>query len=79
MNFFVELDRNVIRPLQRSRTELAARHSAESLIEAFVGKRQAGALSDLIDLRLVKPIIQRAVADAGSHGLDRRERYPPAR
>ena len=66
MNFFVELDRNVIRPLQKSRTALAQRYSADDLLEAFVNKRQAGALTDLIDLRRVKPIIQRARADAGT-------------
>lgn len=66
MNFFVELDRNVIRPLQKSRTALAARYSPGDLLSAFVTKRQAGALTDLIDLRRVKPIIQRARADAGA-------------
>jgi ParB family transcriptional regulator, chromosome partitioning protein len=66
MNFFVELDRNVIRPLQKSRLNLAGRYSTEDLLRAFVNKRQAGALNDLIDLRRVKPIIQRARVDAGS-------------
>jgi ParB family transcriptional regulator, chromosome partitioning protein len=66
MNFFVELDRNVIRPLQRSRHELAATYDDEALRQAFISKREQGALPDLIDLRKVKPIISRAVLDAGS-------------
>jgi hypothetical protein len=65
MNFFVELDRNVIRPLQRSRHELAATYDDEALRKAFIIKREQGALPDLIDLRKVKPIISRAVMDAG--------------
>jgi hypothetical protein len=66
MNFFVELDRNVIKPLQRSRVELAKEFTPESLQSSFLAKRDVGALSDLIDLRKVKPIIQRAERDAGS-------------
>lgn len=65
MNFFVELDRNVIRPLERSRPVLAKEFSAAKLRAAFLKKRTEGALSDLIDLRNVKPIIERAVLDAG--------------
>ncbi|WP_205696029.1 ParB/RepB/Spo0J family partition protein [Conexibacter sp. SYSU D00693] len=66
MNFFVELDRNVIRPLARNRTHMSERYDAEALRSAFVEKREHGALDDLIDLRKVKPIIQRAQVDAGA-------------
>jgi ParB/RepB/Spo0J family partition protein len=66
MNFFVELDRNVIRPLARSRKELAESFDEEALLKAFVEKREHGALPTLIDLRKVKPIIQRAETDAGA-------------
>jgi ParB family chromosome partitioning protein len=66
MNFFVELDRNVIRPLARKRTRLAEDFDAEALREAFVTKREHGALDDLIDLRKVKPIIERAASAAGA-------------
>ena len=68
MNFFVELDRNVIKPLSRHRTELAIEFDADKLQASFLAKRQAGALNDLIDLRKIKPIIQRAEIDAGSPG-----------
>ena len=74
MNFFVELDRNVIRPLAKSRQGLAKEFSANKLRDAFLSKRDSGALPDLIDLRKVKPIIDRAASDAGApespSGLD---------
>jgi hypothetical protein len=66
MNFFVELERNVIKPLERSRKQLSTEFTASRLRTAFVAKRDAGALKDVIDLRLVKPIIDRAAIDAGT-------------
>jgi ParB/RepB/Spo0J family partition protein len=69
MNFFVELDRNVIRPLATERTELAERFDREALLEAFVAKRRANRIRNITDFRKVKPIIDRARADAG--GADR--------
>jgi len=68
MNFFVELDRNVVKPLGRNRVELAQEFDAGTLQASFLAKRDSGAMSDLIDLRKVKPIIQRAERDAGSPG-----------
>jgi ParB/RepB/Spo0J family partition protein len=64
MNFFVELDRNVIKPLVRERQVLAAEFDEETLRRSFLEKREAGALPDLIALRKVKPIIKRAAVDA---------------
>lgn len=69
MNFFVELDRNVIRPLQTERTGLAERFGREALLAAFVAKRRANRIRNITDFRKVKPIIDRARADAG--GADR--------
>lgn len=66
MNFFVELDRNVIRPLQAERTTLAERFDREALLAAFVAKRQANRIRNITDFRKVKPIIDRARADAGA-------------
>jgi ParB/RepB/Spo0J family partition protein len=66
MNFFVELDRNVIKPLARDRTGLAEEFSEKALRQSFLAKRRAGAMDDLIALRKVKPIIKRAAADAGN-------------
>ncbi len=66
MNFFVELDRNVIRPLARNRPKLAEQFDEGALQESFLAKRSSGALTDLIDLRKVKPIINRAAVDAGA-------------
>jgi ParB/RepB/Spo0J family partition protein len=66
MNFFVELDRNVIRPLQAERTQLAERFDREALLEAFVAKRRANRIRNITDFRKVKPIIDRARADAGA-------------
>lgn len=69
MNFFVELDRNVIRPLQTERTQLAERFDREALLDAFVTKRRANRIRNITDFRKVKPIIDKARADAG--GADR--------
>jgi ParB/RepB/Spo0J family partition protein len=66
MNFFVELDRNVIKPLGRSRHVLAKEFTPAKLRKSFLSKRTSGALKDLIDLRKVKPIIDRAARDAGA-------------
>ena len=66
MNFFIELDRNVIRPLETERTQLADRFDREALLEAFVTKRRANRIRNIIDFRKVKPIIDRARADAGA-------------
>jgi ParB/RepB/Spo0J family partition protein len=66
MNFFVELDRNVIKPLGRSRHALSKEFTPAKLRKAFLSKRTSGALKDLIDLRKVKPIIDRAAQDAGN-------------
>jgi ParB family transcriptional regulator, chromosome partitioning protein len=66
MNFFVELDRNVIRPLETERTELAKEFDREALLEAFVTKRRANRIRNITDFRKVKPIIDRARADAGA-------------
>jgi ParB/RepB/Spo0J family partition protein len=66
MNFFVELDRNVIRPLETERIQLAERFDREALLEAFVAKRRANRIRNITDFRKVKPIIDRARADAGA-------------
>jgi ParB family transcriptional regulator, chromosome partitioning protein len=66
MNFFVELDRNIIRPLQHQRTDLAQRFNREALLEAFVAKRRANLIPDITDFRKVRPIIERARTDAGA-------------
>jgi ParB/RepB/Spo0J family partition protein len=66
MNFFVELDRNVIRPLATERIELSERFDSNALLEAFVAKRRANRIRNITDFRKVKPIIDRARADAGA-------------
>jgi ParB/RepB/Spo0J family partition protein len=66
MNFFVELDRNVIRPLATERTELAQRFDRDALLLSFVTKRRANRIRNITDFRKVKPIIDRARADAGA-------------
>jgi ParB/RepB/Spo0J family partition protein len=66
MNFFVELDRNVIQPIKTERTQLASRFDRDALLEAFVEKRRANRIRNITDFRKVKPIIDRARADAGA-------------
>ena len=66
MNFFVELDRNVIRPLETERTQLAQQFDRNALLDAFVAKRRVNRIRNITDFRKVKPIIDRARADAGA-------------
>jgi ParB family transcriptional regulator, chromosome partitioning protein len=66
MNFFVELEENVIRPLARQRPALSQEFSADSIRDAFLAKREAGNLPDVVELRLMRPIIKQAADDAGS-------------
>jgi ParB/RepB/Spo0J family partition protein len=72
MNFFVELDENVIRPLAKTRPKLAKEFTPNKLRDAFLKRRREGGLPDIIDLRKMRPIIQRAAVAAGEPDRDSR-------
>jgi ABC-type transporter Mla subunit MlaD len=65
MNMFVEIEENVIRPLSRQRPKLWAKLSADGVRDSLLAKRDAGALSDIVELRKMRPIIKQAAEDAG--------------
>ncbi len=65
LNFFVELDRNVIRPLAEHRPALFKRYGVEKIREAFVKKKLDNVIRDVILLRQVRPIINIAAKEAG--------------
>lgn len=66
MNFFVELEENVIRPLARQRPALSQEFSPDTIRDAFLAKRESGNLPDVVELRLMRPIIKQAADQAGS-------------
>jgi len=72
MNFFVELEENVIRPLARQRPVLYSQFTADTIRDSFLAKRDAGNLPDIVDLRKMRPIIKQAADDAG--GLESESR-----
>ena len=71
MNFFVELEENVLRPLARQRPQLAAQFTADRIRDGFLAKREAGNLPDVVGgLRKMRPIIKQAADDAGAPESD---------
>ena len=66
LNWFWELDRNVIQPLAKRRAQLFDEFGHEGILEAFVSKRLAGVITDTVSLRDVRPIINFAEEDAST-------------
>lgn len=69
LNFFWELKRNVIDPLARLRPILHDEFGREGLLSAFVQKRLAGGVPDVVSLRKVRPIIKAAHLDSEEGGV----------
>jgi ParB/RepB/Spo0J family partition protein len=69
LNWFWELDKNIIRPMTAERPALVNELGAENIAEAFVRKRLDGITgTDTVSLRKVRPIIGYAKADAEATG-----------
>lgn len=69
LNWFWELDKNVIRPIVADRPSLAEELGPENIAEAFLRKRLEGVTgTDSVSLRKVRPIIGFAKADADAAG-----------
>jgi hypothetical protein len=66
MNFFVELEESLIRPLARQRPGISARYDPDALRDAFLAKRESGSLTDVVELRKLRQIIRAAADDAGA-------------
>lgn len=69
LNWFWELDKNVVRPLTTERPALVKELGKENIAEAFLRKRLDGVTgTDTVSLRKVRPIIGFAKADADAIG-----------
>jgi ParB family transcriptional regulator, chromosome partitioning protein len=69
LNWFWELDKNIIRPMTAERPALIRELGAANIAEAFVRKRLEGITgTDTVSLRKVRPIIGFAKADADATG-----------
>ena len=64
LNWFWELDRNVVKPLAERRKNLFDKFGREGIVEGFVKKRLSGVITDTVSLRNVRPIITFAERDA---------------
>lgn len=69
LNWFWELDKNIIRPLTTERPALVEELGKQHIAEAFLRKRLDGVTgTDTVSLRKVRPIIGFAKADADATG-----------
>ncbi len=69
LNWFWELEKNVIRPMTAERPKLVHEFGAQNIAEAFVRKRLEGITgTDTVSLRKVRPIVGFAKADADATG-----------
>ena len=64
LNWFWELDRNVVKPLANKRTKIFEEFGTVEIVAAFVEKRLRGVITDTVSLRRVRPIINYASQDA---------------
>jgi ParB/RepB/Spo0J family partition protein len=65
LNFFWELRVNVIEPLIKHRPALVNEIGKEKVQKAFVAKRLADVITDVVSLRKVREIVMAAARDAG--------------
>lgn len=71
LNWFWELDKNIIRPMTTERPALVKELGALNIAEAFLRKRLEGITgTDTVSLRKVRPIIGFAKADADATGAE---------
>lgn len=69
LNWFWELEKNIIRPITAERPALVTELGAQNIAEAFLRKRLDGIPgTDTVSLRKVRPIIGFAKADADATG-----------
>ena len=70
LNFFWELRVNVIEPMSKWRPTLLAKMGDDKVQAAFVAKRLAGVVTDVVSLRKVRQIISAAGKDAQENKKD---------
>ena len=63
LNYFYEVYRAIVKPLESDRPVLFAQFGAQGILERFLAKRQSGAISDVVSVRDAKYIIRKASED----------------
>ena len=66
LNFFFELQANVIDPLAKYRPVIFKKFGERAILRAFVQKKLNNIIADTVDLRQVRPIIKVAADEAAS-------------
>lgn len=63
LNYFYEVYRAVVRPLERQRPELFLEFGAKAILDQFLAKRLSGAVPDIVSVRDAQYIIRKAAED----------------
>lgn len=63
LNYFYEVYRGVIKPLETDRPVLFGKFGEQAILEKFLQKRRSGAISDVVSVRDAKYIIRKAAED----------------
>jgi ParB/RepB/Spo0J family partition protein len=66
LNFFFELQANVLDPLAKYRPAIFRKYGQRKILKAFVRKKLNNVIADTVDLRQVRPIIKVASEEASS-------------
>jgi ParB family transcriptional regulator, chromosome partitioning protein len=65
LNYFFELDRNVVTPLRQLRPAVFNQFGEEGILRSFFQKKEADITPDTVELRRMRPIIDIAAKEAG--------------
>lgn len=68
LNYFYEVYKAFIQPLESQRPEIYARYGKDTLLEKFLAKRETGAISDVVSVRDSKFIVRKAAEDVKGAG-----------
>lgn len=63
LNYFYEVYRAVVKPLQKSRPSVFASYSQDIILDKFLEKRLSGAIPDIVSVRDAQYIIRKAAED----------------
>jgi ParB/RepB/Spo0J family partition protein len=68
INYFYDINRYVLSPLERRRPNIFEKYGADQIRDAFVEKRRSHVTTDTVELRKMGPIISTAADEAGVDG-----------
>lgn len=63
LNYFYEVYKSVVKPLESDRPALFQKFGTEKILENFLSKRESGAIADVVSVRDAKYIIRKAAED----------------